>query len=373
MKRILFLLFIVALLSLGLLYLYDPGFVEVTWLGYEVQFSGMVAIILLFFFFFMLTLIIHLFSWFFDMPLRWISFFKFSQDEKAKTALLQFFSSFEAEVFADAVYHQKKVEKRLSNDPFFLWFSGKIFERVEKPIEAEKYFSQLSAKPSTAFLGLKGQICGALRRRDLKLAQALLRCAEKLTPSSPWILTHLLDVLCAQNNFKEAEALVLRLEDLGHFSSTQSRKYIAFLYSQRALQPEIFLPEKEAFLRKSHALDPSLRETTESLVSLLFTQGYKAEALKILETAWPLAPSQKLGDLYLEISFFQDDIAAYQAAQALIKHTQKDPESLLFLARTALRAKLLQEANTHLADFIRENKVEASISLHPQGCLAIKH
>ena len=63
-------------------------------------------------------------------------------------------------------------------------------------------------------------------------------------------------------------------------------------------------------------------------------------------------PKQGLGDLYLKISSPSDDLEAYQVAQNLVKNNPKHPESLIFLARTALKANLWGEARTHLTNLV---------------------
>ena len=365
MKWILFLLLsTVIFISLGLWYFQDPGSINITWLGYEIQLTLVAGFILLLFFFFIAALLIRVLRWFLGIPCRWLSFFRRSQDEKAKHELLDLLSSYEAEIFTEALQHQKKAAHTLSNNPIFLWISGKTFEKAEKPFEAEQCFMDLIKNPSTTFLGIKGQIRAAMHRGDFKSAYGLLKRAEKLTPTSPWVLKHLLALSREQKNFKEGETLILRLEDLGYFSPDQSKKQVAYLQYLEAIQPETSLAQKEVLLRQAHYLDPSLAEATQEFALLLQEQGFVTYALTALEATWAVNPSQALGDLYLKISLPHGDINTYQTIQNFVKNNPKNPESLLLLTQSALQAKLWGEARAHLTNLLKIKGAATSDAYH---------
>lgn len=353
MKWILFLLLCAALLvSLGFWYLEDPGYVKIIWLGYEAQLTVVAGFCIFLFFSFMILVFGRIVGSLLRMPLRWLSFFRRSQDEKAKHGFLDFLSSYEAETFPDALHHQKKAAQRFLNNPIFLWISGNFFEKAEKPFEAEQCFMDLAKNPSSAFLGLKGQIRAAMHRGDFKSAHGLLQRAEKLMPTSPWVLKHFLALTREQKNFKEGEACILRLEDLGYFSSDQCKKQMADLSYLQAIQPETSSAQKELLLRQSHRLDPSHVEAAQEFVLLLQEQGSITYASTVLEETWDVNPKQALGELYLKISSPGDNLAAYQLAHHLVKNNPKHHESLVFLAHTAIKAKLWGDARAHLTNLL---------------------
>ncbi len=356
MKWILFILVLaLALSSLGLLSLQDPGIVEIVWLGYDIQLTALLAFLIFLF----VLLIIILFgcgiSWLLGMPVKWFSFFQRSRKRKAEFELLELLSSYEAETFSGALPHQKKGAHNFTDNPFFLWVSGNAFERAENHLEAEKCFMALTKNSSTTFLGLKGQIRAAIHRGDLKSAYDLLKHAEKFSPTSPWVLKHLLALTREHKKWEKAETLILRLEDLGYLTPEQSKKQIAFVQYQQSLQPKISLAQKEVFLRQAHSLDPSLAEATMVLAPLLQKQGHITYALTALEATWSLNPTQILGDLYLKIAEPRDDMSAFQEAQTLVKNNPQHAESLLFLARMALNAKLWGEARVFLTELLKQN------------------
>lgn len=353
MKWILYLfLFLIAFASLGLWYLQDPGYIEIIWLGFEIHLSVVVGFLILLILLFLLNLLIVSLSWLLGSPRRWIQHARY---RKANHELLEIYTAVEAESFTNALQYQKKAAKHLAKDPLFLWISGNAFEKTDKPLEAEKCFMELSKHPVASFLGLKGQICAALQRGDSKLAYVLLEKAEKCVSTSPWVLKHLLTLVHEQKNFTKAEELILRLEDLGYVSSDTSKKQIADLLYRQAMQLETPLSQKESLLRQSHGLDPSLHGATISFAQLLADQEHKHDALHVIETTWVVAPTQSLGDLYLKIFTPRNDLDAYQAASQLMRHNSKSKESLLLLARTALKAHLWGEARAVLSSLLKQD------------------
>jgi HemY protein len=354
MKWILFFfLLVLGFASLLLWYLQDPGYIEVIWLGYEIHLSVFVAFFLLLFVVLSFLLSKHVLTRITELPFLYFSFLRKSREKKAKDEMMQLLTSLEAEDFSGALSHQKKAALILGLDPLFLWFSGTAFVRANKPLEAEKCYIELTKNPLTTFLGLKGQIRSALHRGDYKLAYTLLNNAEKLVPTSPWVLKHFLAIASEQKNFKKAEELILRLEDLDYFPSEKSKKQIALLQYLDAIQIETSPSQKETLLRQSHRLDPSLAEATESLANLLSEKGNKKEALYTIETTWRLTPIRSLGNLYVKIFQPKDDLEAYQAATELVKEKSKSSENLFFLAEMALKAKLWGEARNHIKELVK--------------------
>lgn len=354
MKWILtFLLFIVASLFVGTLGFHYPGEVQIIWLGYEVKLSAAVFLLVILSIFVMTLIFGRFLYWLFGLPRRWTSSFKYSQQEKANQILIKLFSANEAEETAEALEVHKKGREALSQNPLFLWCSGQVFEKADKHLEAEKCFLELTKNSSTLFLGLKGQIRAALHRGDSNQAYYFLKRAEESSPSSPWVLKHLLALARQKNKFEEQESLILRLEDLGCLSAEQSKKQIAQSQYQQALEPKVALTQKEAFLRQAHYLDPAHSEATSALALLLKDQGQRTYATTVIEETWAESPSQKLGDLYLKICDSTDKNKAFESAKELVKNNPQHGESLLFLARSALEAKLWREARTCLNTLLK--------------------
>lgn len=355
MKWILFFLFlIIGTSSLGLLYLKDPGFIEIIWFGYEVQLTAVLAFLILFSVFFFFILFVWGVSWFVRMPYRCFAFFKRSQQRKAEDTFIELLTASEAETFDVALYQQKKVYKEYQDSPIFLWISAHLFEKAEQHFEAEKCFIDLTKNPFTAFLGLKGCIHSAIHRSDFKTANDLLKRIVKVFPTSPWVLKTRLSLARLGKNFEETETLILRLEDLGYLPAEQSKHQVAYVQYQQALEPKTSSEQKEVFLRQAHFLDPGLAQATELLAALLHEQGHTTYALNAIEATWRLNPTQKLADLYLKISAPRDDLSKFQEAQQLIKENPNHLESLLLLSRIAIDAQLWGEARTFLSSLLKE-------------------
>ncbi|MDZ4322541.1 MAG: hypothetical protein U1A05_00405, partial [Alphaproteobacteria bacterium] len=166
-------------------------------------------------------------------------------------------------------------------------------------------------------------------RGDFNRAYDLLKRAEKDFSSSPWVLKHFVALARKQKKFIDAEKIALRLDDLGYITKDQSKKQLAYIEYQEALQPKISQEKKETYLRQAHYLDPSLTQVSEMLAELLHEQGLHAQALSVLQASWDHAPTQTLGDLYLKILSPKNEEAAFVKVKEFVKKNPKNPESLM--------------------------------------------
>src|SRR3990167_1178416 len=140
MKWILFLLFTILLAFMGLLYLQDPGYVNISWIGYEIQLTAVVGVLCIAGAFLVFLFILKLFSGL----LRILFGKRASYGKKTEQTLLNLLSAYEAETFSEALRLQEKASQRLKDNPFFLWISGNIFEGAEKHFDAEQSFMELA-------------------------------------------------------------------------------------------------------------------------------------------------------------------------------------------------------------------------------------
>lgn len=352
------LIFIVVLLLsifIGTFIFEYPGFVQIAWLGYEVQSSVVMLLLVLLFLVAVIFFFVRAIYWVFRLPHRWSSSWKHYREDKKDQLFLKFFTAVEAKEFQEALKLGNKNYTAFEKDPLFLWTCGRVFEEMNHHLEAEKCFLELAKDPATLFLGLKGQIRAALHRGDRKQAYDFLKRANEVAPDSPWVLKHLLALTRENGKFDEEEALILRLEDLGFITSEQSKKQIAQSQYEQAKSPNLTDTQKEAFLRQAHYLDASHIKATEALALLLSDQGEQTYARTIIEETWEEAPVQSLGDLYLKVDAPKDDLAAFEIAQKLTEKNPTHSESLLFLARKALDANLWGEARKYLQALMKKN------------------
>ncbi|EKE10012.1 MAG: hypothetical protein ACD_16C00089G0007 [uncultured bacterium] len=364
MKVFFFFIFTVALFALiGGVYLVDPGSVEILWFGYSVQLSAILATGVLVFCVLAFLILGYSLWWVIHLPSRWISAFQKSQTTGPQFELLRLLSLYEEESLNVALSFTKKMRKKFESIPLFLWISGNIFEKTGHHLEAEQAFMSLLSHPDTFFLGLKGQIRSALKQGDYNRAYELLKHAEKDYGSSPWVLKHLLAVAREKKKFIDAEKIALRLDDLGYLTKEQSKKQLGYIEYQEALDPHITPDQKEAYLRQAHYLDPSLSQVSEMLADMLHQQGHKTQALSVLQATWIQAPTQKIGDLFLKFTSPKNEVEAFQKAKEFVKKNPNNSESLLFIARTGLKAKLWGETRVALTELLKEHPTTIAYQL----------
>lgn len=223
-----FFLFFLIFAFIGVGYLQDPGSVQIVWLGFDIQLSVVVAIVILLMAILIFSLVKVFLSWIFGIPLKWLSFLKGDKLKQHQTDLLDLYITLEAENYALLLEKQEKAKPSLKQDPLFLWILGNAFANEDKVVEAEQCFVELTHHPAASFLGLKGQIREAIRRGDTRLTGDFLDRAERLAPTSPWVLNQQILFARSQKNFDKAESYRVRLEDLGYLQRQENDESFVF-------------------------------------------------------------------------------------------------------------------------------------------------
>lgn len=106
---------------LGIVYLVNPGSLEIIWFGYNIQLSAILAFIILIFLMSILLLVGYSILWLINLPSKWANHHKKSQESNVETELLNLLMSYEAENFNVALELTQKMKKNLKK---ILFFSG---------------------------------------------------------------------------------------------------------------------------------------------------------------------------------------------------------------------------------------------------------
>lgn len=231
-----------------------------------------------------------------------------------------------------------------------LLLSAQAAQLVGDEAEAARCFTAMLERPETEFVGLRGLIAQAQRAGERQKALELARRAAALKPDTPWLVNSLFDLSLRAGDWQSAEAAVTRGERRRLVAPEQARRQsalLAYLQSRQAADGG----DGQAALRqarKAHRLLPASAPLAAHLAQLLIADGARREAVKTIETAWPLAPSAELAALYLETRPEPDPLKAFGRMERLVKFAPDHVESRLALARAAMAAKLWGTARGQL-------------------------
>lgn len=166
---------------------------------------------------------------------------------------------------------------------------------------------------------------------------------------SPWAYKMLIEYHLNHNEFDEADNILKQLV----------KNHFALRSEWKALKARIFLKEANSMnekekqiklLRKANRLDKTV--AVYELAKYYKKRKELAKARKIIEDAWPVVPSIKLGKLYVELDEFDTiPIHKFQHARALCELNEDHPVSHILVATYAMESELWAIAVEYLNKF----------------------
>jgi HemY protein len=252
---------------------------------------------------------------------------------------------------AEAKRFAKQADVLLAEPPLTLLLSAQAAQLNGDEQAAHKYFTAMLDSAETEFLGLRGLIMQALKRKDEGEALTLAGRAKTLRPKTPWVLATLFELQARAGKWVEAEAtlaLAARRKALTALDSARHRAVM--LYEQsRVATAENRDRDAVRLVAKAHALAPGFTQAAARYAELLSASGQTRHARKVLETAWSHAPHPELAKAYEALFADERPLQRLKRFEALIVRHKDHIESHIALAEAALKARLWGEARRHLA------------------------
>jgi HemY protein len=232
----------------------------------------------------------------------------------------------------DARRESGRARRLLGDTPQTLLLAAEAGRLAGREDEAEAAFRQLSEQPEAAFLGLRGLLRQAMERENWAEASALARQAEAAHPAAIWLR-------------KERASLAVRTEnwvDALHLADADAPKAaLAAAAAAQATNPVQGL----RLARQAWKEDRTLPAAALVYAEKLRADGRENKAQNILRTSWQAAPHPDIAASFMKT--LPDGPSRYAAAKRLTKDNQRDAESRLVLARTALEAGQFDDARFH--------------------------
>ena len=331
----------------------NPGIVTLSWFGFEMQLPISLVVIGLVVVFLLLIFLRKIIMWIILLPYKISDKMKAHKKLKAEQELMLLVRAVYAENVPEALKHMKRAKNVMAEDSFYLWFSARAQGMADLHMDESKSLGKLMEK--APLLALRGQVEAALRRNDSQSAQEYLVKAREIDPNSGWVLKQLFEHFKKSKQYTEADATLDRLEDLKFYSKKKGKFELAKLYEIMIDDADLSEQQREEALRKAHYLDPSLNHVTEEFASVLMAKGHHSYAKSALEATWDVSPSEKIGDLYVELHNPDSSLKAYELVKKLVKDNVSDPQSQLLLGKYAFKAKLWGDARTILEKLVKRS------------------
>jgi HemY protein len=253
---------------------------------------------------------------------------------------------------AEAKRFARQADVLLAEPPLTLLLSAQAAQLNGDEKAAEKYFTAMLDRVETEFLGLRGLLMQALKRKDEAAALKFAERAKELRPKTQWVLASLFELQARAGKWVEAEAtLALAARRKAVTAIDSARHRAVMLYEQsRVATAESRDRDAVRLVAKAHAMAPGFTQAAARYAELLTAAGQTRQARKVIETAWGHEPHPELAATYDAIFADERPLQRLKRFESLAARHKDHIESHIALAMAALKARLWGEARRHLGD-----------------------
>ncbi len=326
MIRVLLFFITVGVVAIGAAWLADrPGDLVLSWLGYRIELSLMVAAILL-----LVLLIVSVFIWslirgLVGTPGALGGFLRNRRTEKGFDALTRGMIAIGSGDAQAASRYSTIADRVMGDQPLALLLRAQAAQLKGDQKAAKKAFDTMLGAPETENLGLRGLFIEAERQKD---AGAMLSFAEQALERNRavgWAATALFEMQCAARKWRAALETLAENHRHGLVDKQQQRRWRAVLLTGLAAELEQDGPDQALILaEEAHGLAPDLVPASVLTGSLLGASGNVRKATRILEKAWNAGPHPDIAEAYANV---RTGDSVRDRLKRVISLAQKIPDS----------------------------------------------
>ncbi|HET7850415.1 MAG TPA: heme biosynthesis HemY N-terminal domain-containing protein [Pseudolabrys sp.] len=352
MIRVVWFLLVVGLLALGVVWFADrPGDVAITWMGYRIETSVMVALVGV-----LIVVVAAMLLW---TILRGIArapdqVSLFMRQRRAMRGYLAVTRGLIAIGAGDARLAQRSAAQanRLSpEEPLALLLSAQSAQMAGDRPGAERAFRAMVARPETKLLGLRGLYVEAKRRADANAARLFAEEAVKVEPALGWAGQAVLDDRCAAADWAGALSALDNMKPA--LDKATYRRHRAVLLTAEALaRADKDRAGALSLVAEAVKLAPDLVPASALAGRLLAEGNELRKAGRILETTWKASPHPDIAETYANLRFGASARDRLARIQKLVAKEPGGIEGALAIARAALEAHEFARAREALAPYL---------------------
>src|SRR5215475_638916 len=352
MIRIVLFLASVAVIAAGFAWIADhPGEVAITWLGYRVETSVMVASFTVAGLVLMAILLWSIVRAILRSPEQVSLLFRHRRALKGYLAVSRGLIAIGAGDLQRARKSADEVARLSPGDPLALLLTAQSAQLAGDRTAAERAFREMTRRDETRLLGLRGLYIEAQRRNDTDAARRAAEEAARLRPGVAWAGQAVLDYRCADGDWAGA------LEALDHMKSALEksdyrRKRAVLLVARAQALADVDRDSARTLVLESVKLAPDLVPAAALAGRRLAESGEPRKARKILETAWAINPHPDIAESYADLRLGDSARERLARMQKLAAKVPGQLEGALAVARAALDARDFATARAALAPYL---------------------
>jgi len=328
----------------------NPGRVEITWQGWQIDTSAAVLAVMLIAALAVLSGLIALVGGL----LRWPRHRRRRRAARRRVAgdaaVTRGLVALAAGDAVAAQHEAARAETLLDGSPVPLLLAAEAARQQGDRSTTRQFFAKLLERPETEFLGLRGLLGEALNTGDASIARRFAEGARALRPGSPWLADSVLALQARTADWSAAAETIAdgsRRKILPAARARHGRGVVLYQQSREA-ERRGDLRAAAALAARAQALLPDLAEPAAHHAQLLLALQRNRAAKRAIERAWRTTPHPDLARVYLDADHAEQPLAKAAALQRLAEQNPDAVESHLAVAEAALNAQLWGEARRHL-------------------------
>lgn len=352
MIRLVLFLLSVAIIAAGFVWVADrPGDVAITWMGYRIETSLMVAALAVAALILVGVLLWGLVRGILRSPEQVSLFFRHRRAMKGYLAITRGLIAVGASDLTLARKSAHEAARLSAGDPLTLLLSAQSAQMAGDRAAAERAFRAMAERDDTKLLGLRGLYIEAQRRDDSHSARQVAELAAKAEPALAWAGQAMLDYHCAAADWAGALAALDHMK--GALEKPDYRRQRAVLLTARALAlQDIDRDGARAAVLEAVKLAPDLVPAAALAGRRLAESNEHRKARKILEAAWTINPHPDIAEAYANLRFGDSARERLARMQKLADKVPGQLEGALAVARAALDAREFATARAALSPYL---------------------
>jgi HemY protein len=342
----------ITVIAAGIAWVADrPGDVAITWMGYRIETSVMVAAIAIVLLALAVMLLWSIVGAILRSPEQVSLFFRHRRAVKGYLAISRGLIAIGAGDLRVARRSADEAAHLSPGDPLALLLTAQSAQMAGDRGTAERTFRDMTRRDDTKLLGLRGLYIEARRRNDADAARLAAEEATKVQPSVVWAGQALLDYRCAAADWAGA------LDALSHMKKALERpdyrrKRAVLLTARAQALAEIDRDTSRALVLESVKLAPDLVPAAALAGKRLSESGEQRKARKILEAAWTINPHPDIAESYASLRLGDSARERLARMQKLADKVPGQLEGALAVARAALDAREFATARAALTAYL---------------------
>lgn len=352
MIRVVAFLVALALIASGFAWFADrPGDIVLTWMGYRIETSLMVALVALIVLIIVAILIWSILRGIWRAPEQVSLFFRHRRAMKGYLAITRGLIAVGSGDLRLARRSADDAGRLSPGDPLALLLEAQAAQMAGDRTGAEQAFRAMTRKDETKLLGLRGLYIEAQRRNDPAAARRVAEEAAQVAPGLGWAGQAVLDDRCAASDWTGALAALETMKS-GLEKPDYRRKRAVLLTAQALERDESDRDGSRADVLEAVKLAPDLVPAAALAGRRLAEAGEQRKARRVLERAWIASPHPDLAEAYANVRLGDSAREKLARMQKLAAMAPGHIEGALALARAALDARDFAGARAALERYL---------------------